>query len=307
MIEVGNKYNVYDGKYEYPKIELKGKAANYIRIPWSITSDTKLDTKRVAIFSYLKIRCGYDNIIGFTIPSMVKWCNSKPDKRINGLNDKFLNIIDIFNDMGYLTYLTDRSRSTYMECEFNNEYYVEDYSNNGYSVIYVDEVEKIMNYKKDNLNDNVLTNNIILLVFAYLRYKIIRRPNELKPEERSSEKIKDRRENLPEAYDDNINDMANEIGISSKTFLKVIDILECDLKLIVTDRAYRIKNEEGEFRTPTTIFANTYKREHQYLLATGEEYYRNEIKLKAERIKKYYKGYKINENKRRKGEDNCEK
>lgn len=298
MIEVDNKYKVYDGKYEYSKTELKDKESRYVRIPWSIISNIELDTKRVVVFSYLSIRCGSDNIIGFTVPSMVKWCGSKPDKRTNGLNDKFLNVIDIFSDMGYLTYLTDRSRSSYIECEFNNDYYEQERSK-GYSVVYVDEIEKIMNYKKSNSNDNVLTNNIILLVFAYLRYKIVRRPNELKVEERYPEFVKDRRKRLPEAYGSTINDMAEEVGISSKTFLKIIDILECDLKLIVTDRAYRIRNEDGEFRTPPTIFANTYKREHTYLLAAGDEYCRDEVELRAERMKEFYKGYKINENKRK--------
>ena len=298
MIEVDNKYKVYDGKYEYPKTELKDKESRYIRIPWSVISNIELDTKRVVVFSYLNMRCGSDNIVGFTVPSMVKWCGSKPDKRTNGLNDKFLNVIDVFSDMGYLTYLTDRSRSSYMECEFNNDYYEQERSK-GYSVMYVDEIEKIMNYKKSNSNDNVLTNSIILLVFAYLRYKIIRRPNELKPEERYPEFVKDRRKRLPEAYGSNISDMAKEVGISSKTFLKIIDILECDLKLIVTDRAYRIRNEDGEFRTPPTIFANTYKREHTYILVTGDEYCRGEVELRAERMKEFYKGYKINENKRK--------
>ena len=36
--------------------------------------------------------------------------------------------------------------------------------------------------------------------------------------------------------------------------------------MIVTDRAYRIKNEDNEFRTLPTIFANAYKREDKYLL-----------------------------------------
>ena len=292
MIEVDNKYKVYDCKYEYPKTELKGMEAKYIYIPWSIISDIELDAKRVAVFSYLRICHGKDNIIRFTISDIVEWCNMKPNKREGKSNDMFLNMIDIFSDIGYITYLTDRNKSSYMKCEFNEDYYYADYPK-GYSVIYLDEIKKIMNHKCS------VSNASVLLVFAYLRYKIIRRPNELKVEERHSEFIKDRRERLPEAYGRNVNDMAEEVGISSKTFLKIIDILECDLKLIVTDRAYRIRNEDGEFRTPPTIFANTYKREHTYLLATGDEYCRDEVELRAERMKEFYKGYKINENKRK--------
>lgn len=298
MIDVDNRYRVIDGKYEYSKTLLNTLESKYIYIPLSVIADTEIDAKRIGIFSYLRIRCGYDNIIGFTIPDMVEWCNMKPNKRTGNTNDKFLNVMDDLSDKKYLTYLTEKSKSSFMKCEFNMDYYYKDCSD-GYAVIYLDEIEKIMNYEKSNSNDNALTNTTILLVFAYLRHKIRRRPNELKPEERYPEKVKERRERLPEAYDSNINDIANEIGISSKTLLKIIDILEEELKLIVTDRAYRIKNEDGEFRTPPTIFANAYKRENDSLLATGEEYSRNEIELKAEQMKKYFKGYKINETKRK--------
>jgi hypothetical protein len=75
--------------------------------------------------------------------------------------------------------------------------------------------------------------------------------------------------------------------------------LEQELKLIVTDRAYRMKNENNEFRTLPTIFANAYKREDRYLLATGESYSRTEIELKAEIMKQYYQDYKIDKRKRK--------
>ena len=104
---------------------------------------------------------------------------------------------------------------------------------------------------------------------------------------------------MPDAYNGNIIDMADEIGLSAKTFSKIIDILECELNLIVTDKAYRIKNEDDEFRTLPTIFANAYKREHSYLLDTGDDYSRTEIKLKAENMKQHYQGYKIDKRKRK--------
>lgn len=291
-------YELIDGKYEYKRIPLEEHQSKYISIPLSIITDTNLDTKRVGIFSYIRIHCALNSIVNFTIPDIVEWCGCKPDRRLNGSNDKFLSTLDDFGDMGYLTYLTDKSRSSYMKCKFNMQYYFEQ-CNNGYAAIYLDEIDAIMNYQKKNAKDSTINNFIILLVFAYFRYKIIRRPNELKPEERFYEKIKERRERLPDAYNGNISDMAEEIGISSKTLSKVINILECDLHLIATDTAYRIKNEDGEFRTLPTIFANTYKREDKYLLVTGENYSRIEIELKAEKIKKYFKKYEINKAKRK--------
>lgn len=300
-IDLNNKQKSYvliDGKYEYKKILLEDFRSRYIYIPLSIITDTELDIKRVGIFSYLRIHCGLNNIIGFTVPDIVEWYGGKSDRRVNGTNDKILSILDVFIDKGYLTYLTEKSRSLYMKCKFDSNYCYEACSN-GYAVIYLDELEKIMNYKKENSKDNTLNNTTILLVFAYLRNRIRRRPNELKPEERTSNGIKKRKERLPDAYGSNIIDIANELNISSKTLSKVIDILEDELKLIVTDRAYRIKNEKGEFRTLPTIFANAYKREDKYLLDTGEEYGRSEIELKAEHIKRYYQDYKIDKRKRK--------
>ena len=296
-------YELVDGKYEYKRVPLEESKSKYIYVPLSVITDTELDIRRVGIFSYLRIHCGLNNVIGFTVPDIVEWCGGKADRRPNGSNDKTLNTLDTFSSGGYLTYLTEKSRSTYMKCEFNISYYYEACSD-GYAAIYLDELEKIINYQKENLKDGVLNNTTILLVFAYLRNKIRRRPNELMPEERTSEGIKKRRERLPDAYGSNINDIANELNISSKTLSKIIDILEYDLELIVTDRAYRVKNENDEYRTLPTIFANAYKREDKYLLDAGDSYSRTEIELKAENMKQHYQGYKIDKKKRKKG-DNC--
>ena len=300
-INVNNRqesYALVDGKYEYKRILLEESQSKYIYVPLSVITDTELDIRRVGIFSYLRIHCGLNNVIGFTVPDIVEWCGGKPDRRANGSNDKALSTLDTLVDRGYLTYLTEKSRSSYIKCEFNTSHYYEDCSN-GYAAIYLDELEKIMNYKKENLKDNTLNNTTILLVFAYLRNKIRRRPNELMPEERTSNGIKKRKERLPDAYGSNINDIANELGISSKTISKIIDILEYEMELIITDRAYRIKNENDEFRTLPTIFANSYKREDKYLLDTGGNYSRTEIELKAENMKRYYQGYKIDKKKRK--------
>lgn len=301
IINVNNRqetYELVDGKYEYKRISLEDSKSKYIYIPLSVITDTKLDIRRVGVFSYLRTHCGLNNIVNFTIPDMVEWCGGKSDRRVNGTNDKILLTLDSFKDDGYLIYLTEKSRSSYMKCKFDMEHYFAQ-CHNGFSVIYLDEIETVMNHQKENSKDSTVNNFVILLVFAYLRHKIRRRPNELMPEERSSDKIKNRRERIPDAYGGNILDMANELGISSKTFSKIIDILECELHLIVTDRAYRIKNQDDEFRTLPTIFANTYKREDKYLLDAGNDYGRTEIELKAANMKQHYQGYEIDKRKRK--------
>ena len=285
-----------DYKYEHTKTLLTGLESKYIYIPLSVIVDKELDIKRVGIFSYLRIHCGLNDMVGFTIPDMVEWCSMKPNKREGKSNDKFSSIVDSFRDGGYLTYLTKTSKTSYMKCKFNTGYYYNQCSN-GYAVVYLDELQKIMDYK--NLQGNSINNVALLLVFAYLRNKIRRRPNELKPEERTLEGMKQRRERLPDAFDSNITDIAKELGIHKQTVSKMIDILEQELKLIVTDRAYRVKNEDSEFRTLPTIFANAYKREDKYLLVAGEGYSRAEIELKAENMKQHYQDYRIDKRKRK--------
>ena len=281
-------------RYEYFKKELEGLEAKYISIPISLITDKELAKKRIGVFAYLRLHCCLNDIICFITPNMVEWCGGKPDRGVNGTSEQYLVAIDELIDRGYLTYLTERSRSKYMECKFNTDYYYNECLK-GYAAIYLDELEKIMQYKKKNTRDNTITNTSILLVFAYLRHKIIRRPNELKPEERSVDKIKERKERLPEAYDAYIKDIAFEIGLSANTVSKIVDILEEDLKLIVTDKAYRFKNDDGEYVTLPTLFANAYKRERGYKLITEDDYSRLEIEAKAKKIKNYV----INRDKRK--------
>ena len=286
-----------DYKYEYDKTLLTDTESKYIYIPLSVIVDNELDSKRVGIFSYLRIHCGLNDLIGFSVPDMVTWCGMKPNNREGKTNDKFLNILNDFNKRGYLTYLTNQDKNTYMKCKFEMEHYYNQCSD-GYAIVYLDELQKIMDY--ENLQGNSIDNTIILLVFSYLRNKIRRRPNELKPEERSPNGIIQRRERLPEAIGSNITTIASELGVHKQTLTKAIDILENELNLIVTDRAYRIKNKDGEFRTLPTLFANTYKREDKYLLNTDDDYSRMEIEIKAENMKQCYQDYKINKRKRRK-------
>ena len=286
-----------DYKYEYTKTLLTNLESKYIYIPLSVIVDKELDIKRVGILSYLRIHSGLNDLVGFTVSDIVEWCGMKPNNREGKINDKFLNIINDLINKGYLTYLTEQSKSTYMKCKFDMEYYYNECSD-GYAVVYLDEFKKIMDYK--NLQGNSVNSTTILLVFSYLRNKIRRRPNELKPEERTLDGIEKRKERLPDAFDGNISDIAKELGIHKQTLSKIINILEQELGLIVTDKAYRIKIDDNEFRTLPTIFANSYKREDKYLLASGEEYSRAEIEFKAQNMKQHYQNYKIDKRKRKK-------
>ena len=295
-----------DTVWEYPTVTpLTGSAAKFIKIPMSLIVDDEIDARRIAVLSYLRCRCGIDGIVGFSIPSMITWCGNKPRKGTDGINSKFLDVIDYLNDRGYLTYLTEPSKNSYIECEFDLEKYNEETKR--FALVYLDEIHKILKYKSKNPKDARLTNTTILLVFAYLRARMYRRPNELEYGERNIDgnnnhtyDVNYRRSKNPEAYNDTFKNISDVLGISEPTLTKAVDILE-DLGLIVTDTLYRLKNVKGEHRTPHTIFANAYKREMENLLATGEIYSRAETEAKVEKMKKDLNNadFKINKEKRK--------
>ena len=307
IIELGNGY-------EFKTIiELTGSASKCFRIPKSIILDNEMDTRRISVFLYLWLSIGrWDNICRFNLPKLIEWCGNKPERGLKGINSKFINTIDELSNKGYLTYEKESIDIKYIECKLDTDHCYNE-CQNGFASVYLDEIEKIMNYKKENSKDSSLTNPVILLVFAYLRLMIWNRPNELKSingeintdgTNNESVDIKKRKLKRPDAYNDSFIEIASRIGISEKTLLRAVDILE-KLNLIVTDRAYRIKDKNGKYYTPNTIFANTYKREKHkdgkyYILASGDEYCRTEIENKAKILNKEYGGnYKIDKNKRR--------
>ncbi|MGN1342044.1 MAG: hypothetical protein ACI4VL_02290 [Bacilli bacterium] len=282
--------------YEYEnRIELDGLSAKYIVIPLPLILDNEIDKRRVVAFAYLKSYCGINNEINFTIPDMVTWCGNKPDRRTNGANDKFLDIIDALCDRGYFTYLTDISKSSLMKLKFNQDMFDEECSFNRFAILYLDEISKIMNYNESKNKTNNVTNSNILLVFAYLRAMIYHRPNRIKLS--SGMSIEKRKELYPEAYNENYKSICNELDISQKTFTRIINVLENELNLISVGKPH-ILIDDKQYKTPDSIFVNTYKREDKYLLASGSDYIDGEINAKEKNMKKHLKDYKINQNKK---------
>ena len=150
-------------------------------------------------------------------------------------------------------------------------------------------MKQILNYKNQNSKDSSVNNDIILLVFAYLRMRIFRRRNRLFPEEinidnKNSHKydIEARKLRSPDAYDCYYCDIAKELGLSSRTVSKAINVLN-ELGLIYSESLPRIRYD-GKWRTDHTIFCNAYKREGSCLLASGSDYYLTEVKNKKKKL-----------------------
>lgn len=219
---------------------------------------------------------------------ILDWLKRKPNRHKNGLNDKIEECINHFYNTGYLKLLDNSNLSVYKTSVFNSEKLTEDCQNGlfRFAIIYLDEVNTILNYRS---NDTTINSDIVLLVFAYLRMKIYRRPNKLSAQEINldnknshSYDIKKRRERAIEAYDCYYYEIAEDLGITERVVSKAINILY-GLNLIYFESLPKTKYDD-KWKTNHAIFCNTYKRENGYLLAEGKEYYLPEIDNKKKKL-----------------------
>lgn len=279
-------------RYEYPSpIELDEASKNYFIIPSSVILNNDMSEKRITIFSFFSVYRGLGSGLFFSVNNIVKWTGKQPNRNANGINNKIIQTIEYLKDEGYLTLSEELTNSSCIEAIFNLSKISQECERERFAVIYLDELKHILNYKNLNLKDAFLNNDIILLVFAYLRMKIYRRRNRLMPEEINVNNknnhqfdIEARRLRAPEAYDCYYYEIAEELNISARTVSKAVDVLN-ELGLIYSESLPRIKYE-NKWRTDHTIFCNAYKREGNCLLISGSKYYLSEVENKKKKFKK---------------------
>lgn len=285
--------NIAETKSEYIPVQLTGDAGKYITIPSSIILNKEMDVMRVAAYSFFMFRRGLDSCLYFSINAMIHWFNKKPNRNKGRINDKLLGVINDLKDLGYLTYpedaFTKTSKGTapiweqFVEASFDTVSAAQENNHNRFAIIYLDEIKAIMNYQ-GNPKDVYLNSFSLLLVFAYLRMSIMRRSNQY----RLDEDILEKQIQFPEAYNDYYKDMADELGVSVRTFGKIVNCLRDELHLIQFEEIGRTKyiTEDGKvkWKTNHTIFCNSYKRERDYLLTDSESYWITEIANKKQKI-----------------------
>ena len=280
---------------EFPCInKMKGAESRYFMIPANVILDTELSEKRIAVFSYFSIRRGLDQIIYYSTNEIINWLNLKPDNHSDGINNKIKQIIDTYYEEEYLFPFEASLRSNIKGAVLNLSKISEECAHERFAVIYIDELQKILHYKREVPEEGTSINrDALFLVFAYLRMMIYRRRNTLLPEEINCDNKKShaydisaRKLRAPEAYDGYYCEIAERLGLSERIVSNAVKILN-RLGLIYYEALPRIRycyDDIDHWRTDHTIFCNMYKRDGEYLLATGETYYLEEIKNKKKKL-----------------------
>lgn len=274
----------------YP--ELTGNSRLKITVPQSIIFDKDCDSMRLAVFAYLFIRRGQDDIFYFSVNTMLDWMHKKINRHKGGVNDKAVELLNHFRKQKYILYdnsvfekekIDENGKlkkvnvwEQFFGMKFNIEKVRKEIDESSYTVLYWDEVLSIMNFKNVGKKDVYLNNTILLLIFSWIRLKIGRRLNRIDEKKRSQDWI--------EAWECYYIDIANDLGISERMVSKCVNVLK-ELGLIYYERIPTSKISDEEYRSNHVIFVTQYKREGNYLIASGKDYYMNELKKKKETIK----------------------
>ena len=257
---------------------------DFIIIPQNIINNSKIDNKCIAAYIFFWIWSGRNKRAMFTIESLVSWSGYTPDHKKGRIDEQFEKTISWLRDIGYITYSdlnnVKQPYTTLLTADLHSDWYKSMTDANYFAMVYLDEINKIMNYDCGN-KSKTLTNANILAVFAYLRLRIpIRNATEGESEER--------RTNTPEVFYSYYKDISEALGISEKTLSVILRILSKELDLIYIQPIKRksIKDKDGTIKWTTlpTFFCNTYKRLRGKLIYSGSDYYNYEIQNKLKKI-----------------------
>lgn len=261
--------------------KLIGYERLFVKIPKALILDDSLGERRVTILSYFLLHAGMTGCVNYSINKIVEWVGKKPNGHKGKINQKFAEDILSVEEGGYIELVDKPANLTCCTATIKQNALDDLYDNGGYAMLYVDELEKIMNHVFSDESDKRMSNEIVLLVFAYLRKVIYQRPNKIS----DNVGAETRRARSPDAYDCHYNDIADVLGLSERQVSKAVDVLN-DLGLIYSETLPR-KKIGDRWTTSTTVFCNRYKREKGYLLESGSGYYMKETENKKKKIASY--------------------
>ena len=242
--------------------------------------DLGLGKYRLGVYSYLFCKVAYDSTILISLKMIYDWLHKKMDSHKNSKGvQSYVQLFRKYERMGLLRLGKDIEVSKVLEGVVHQDK-LEDMCNgenrDRFAILYLDEIEKIINYK-GTVN---IDKSHVLLVFAYFRLMIP-----------SQSDIHGAVE-IPEAFNTYYRQVEDELGLSERVVSKAVSIL-IELGILyeekrpsvvkyVYDGGKKIKKHIPQ----TSIFCNVYKRKDGKLIKYGEGYYGEEIKKKKEMLKK---------------------
>lgn len=226
---------------------------NYVKIPREIIYDKDIGNKRVILFSYLCSRRALDDTVAFSISELCHWSHLKANYHDGKINQKYLEVLEILSHYGYFVSCPNFEKIA-KEKKNSTDYYnirinIEKFDiPDSFGIIYFDELEKILNYKKELENTGVdlsrMSSSYILLLLSYLRVNMNRDVTKPLCCYRLYQKI------------------SEDIGLSERYISRIVEILDV-MNIIKHQEAKRIRYEKQNgsygFVTAPKVFVD-YRR-----------------------------------------------
>lgn len=271
--------------------KLEGDASMFIAVPDKIVFDEfeYVDTE-ILLFTYLQMNKNFFSDVLFYNCDFSDWLNVKPSKKKGEILDRVNISLERLKSLGFIKFQLHERLGRNGVYKIHLESYK--IMKERFAMIYFDEINKIFEFKFKNGNSSSSYGKLIKLL-SYFRLNIYQRKNEFYSEEREPE-LEFRRKNMPEAFSRHIKSIAEDLNIDRKTTSKMIDIL-VGLDIIIKKIPYNVKYNNNWY-SPESIFANAYKRQNGFSLASGENYYLREIESKETSIVNLHDRYELNYN-----------
>ena len=264
--------------------DIKKLDIGYIFIPERIIlDDCGLVNTEVLLYTYLSMNQTMRKKILFSGYDFCKWLNVSYSKRDGEILDRveksFKRLLEL-DTVKCFSLHEKFGRNGFYEVELQDEIKPTE----KFGILYLDEIEKIMSREINRIGRTSYFGMAIRLL-AYFRLNIFVRSNEFNADNADKDSEMDkRRMDSPEAFYKHIKYIALDLNLHRDTIQKFIDIL-VDLQLIVKRTPYKFRCENNWY-CPECLFANAYKRQNGYLIASGEEYYNPEFDAAEKRLKK---------------------
>lgn len=257
-----------------------------IPVPKKIIMDKSLGELRVIVYLYLYKHMTIDGVVYWSLNDLVAWSGYTPNARKGMINHKFLECLQKFADLGYITSHpdfdiskgSDRNSKSFqcMELDKNKMKH-----HMHFGKIMSDEVDMILNYKSlftsAFADEGSMTGKIfpshLSLVLSYIMCNI----NFTQRKPRCCFRL--------------YKTMVNDLGISKTYIKRCVEILQ-GIGIIRYKVMDQIKNPYGTFSSHIKVFANTRLFECGYLVT---DYNVNaEMLEQMKLIYKYYENLSAN-------------
>lgn len=207
--------------------------------------------KRVIVYSYLCCRRSLDDTVAFSINELVKWTGLVPNYHEGKINNKYLDCLELLSHYGYFESCPDFIKLK--NIKGNGDYYYKaklniekfDTPDDGFGIIYFDELFKIINFKEELKKEKIDTSRLsaayILLLLAYIRVNINKNTDKPKCCYRLYKTI------------------SEDIGLSERYISRIIEILDVmNIVKYKECKRERYKDREGKYGFLTTpkVFAD---------------------------------------------------